>query len=229
MNYILPILSVLTGFAFVILVKPKNSQNLKLLLAFSGAFLLSLTTFSLLPDVYHEHEGHTKDLKLIGVFIMAGILLQIFLEFFSKGAEHGHVHLHKHQRSFPWMLFVSLSLHAILEGFPLHHHGTLVYGIVIHKLPVAIILTTFFLESDISKFKIGMFLLLFSLMTPMGTLLNDYFVILHQYETYISALVIGVLLHIATTILFESSENHKFNLSKFVIILLGIITAYFID
>ncbi|GLB53248.1 hypothetical protein NBRC110019_22880 [Neptunitalea chrysea] len=160
---------------------------------------------------------------------MAGILLQIFLEFFSKGAEHGHVHLNKKKQTFPWMLFVSLSIHAILEGFPLHSHETLVYGIVIHKLPVAIILSTFFLESNIKKSKIAIFLVLFSLMTPFGTFLNNNITSLHEYETQISALVIGVLLHIATTILFESSENHKFNLNKIIVIILGIVVAFFID
>ncbi|GLB48923.1 ZIP family metal transporter [Neptunitalea lumnitzerae] len=231
MNYILPIVSVLVGFGFVVTIHPKNSNNLKLLLAFSGAFLLSLTAFSLLPEVYghhHEHE-HETDTKTIGIFLMAGILLQIFLEFFSKGAEHGHVHLNKKQKSFPWMLFTSLSIHALLEGFPLHHHDTLVYGIVIHKLPVAIILSTFFLESDISKPKIAAFLLMFALMTPLGTFLNTNLTIFHEYEAYISALVIGVLLHIGSTILFESSENHKFNLSKILVIILGVIAAYFID
>lgn len=229
MNYVLPILSVLLGFAVAVIVRPKNNKNLKLLLAFSGGFLLSLVSFSLLPDVYHSHEDHLENPKLIGVFIMVGIMLQIFLEFFSKGAEHGHVHLHKHEHSFPWMLFISLSLHSLLEGFPLHHHSSLVYGIMIHKLPVAIILSSFFLESEISKTKVGIFLVLFSLMTPLGALVSEIMVLPHHIEIYVSALVIGVLLHIATTILFETSENHKFNLSKFATIILGIVMAYFIN
>jgi hypothetical protein len=35
------------------------------------------------------------------------------------------------------------------------------------------------------------------------------------------AVVVGIFLHISTTILFESSENHRFNLIKFVVILMG--------
>ena len=88
MTYALLILGVLLSFAFVYLVKPTNNGNFKLLLAFSGAFLLALTIFELFPSVYEK-----SDSKTIGVFIMLGILLQIFLEFFSKGAEHGHVHI----------------------------------------------------------------------------------------------------------------------------------------
>ena len=35
------------------------------------------------------------------------------------------------------------------------------------------------------------------------------------------ALVIGIFLHISTTILFESSEEHRFNYYKLITILLG--------
>jgi hypothetical protein len=45
---------------------------------------------------------------------------------------------------------------------------------------------------------------------------------------YINAIVIGIFFHISTVILFESSEGHKFNLSKLVVIVLGILVAYVI-
>jgi len=133
MNYLLPILGVILSFAFVFVVKPKNKKNFKLLLAFSGAFLLALTFFELFPEVY-EHS----DPKTIGIFIMLGILLQIFLEFFSKGAEHGHVHIDAEKSSFPWLIFLSLSIHSLLEGFPMESNTTIIYGILIHKIPIAI-------------------------------------------------------------------------------------------
>jgi hypothetical protein len=41
-------------------------------------------------------------------------------------------------------------------------------------------------------------------------------------------MVIGVFLHISTTILFESSEGHKFNLNKILAIIVAITIAYFI-
>ncbi|MEI6854394.1 MAG: zinc/iron permease, partial [Bacteroidota bacterium] len=37
----------------------------------------------------------------------------------------------------------------------------------------------------------------------------------------ILAVVVGIFLHISTTILFESDENHGFNLKKFAVIVLG--------
>jgi zinc transporter ZupT len=220
-NYLLPILAVLIGYTFVLVFKPSKQKNLKLLLAFSGAFLLSITVFNFLPEVYHDNS------KTVGLFIMIGVLLQIVLEFFSKGAEHGHVHIHKNSSVFPWLLFISLSIHSVLEGLPIETHHSLLYGVIIHKLPVAIILSTFFFASDLSRSKILFFLVLFALMTPLGILLSQETSIFKLYFTEISALVIGIFLHISTTILFESSEGHKFNLSKLLVILVAIAIAYY--
>jgi zinc transporter ZupT len=222
MNYLLPLLSVLLGYIIALALKPKGKNNLKLLLAFSGSFLLSLTVMHLLPDVYLT--GNSK----VGIFIMIGILFQIILEFFSKGAEHGHVHGHDKMTQMPWLLFISLCIHAFLEGFPVGHHHNLAYGIAIHHLPIAIILTTFFLNAELNKTALLFFMITFAVMTPLGTLVSDTFPILNQYYTEITAVVIGILFHISSTIIFESSEGHKFNIAKVSMILLGILLAFFL-
>ncbi|MBK0368873.1 ZIP family metal transporter [Flavobacterium agrisoli] len=223
MNYILPLFSVLLGYVFALLIKPKNKTNLKLLLAFSGSFLLSLTVMHLLPDVYESHNHN------VGIFIMIGILFQIILEFFSKGAEHGHVHGHPNMSHIPWLLFISLCIHAFLEGFPVgHHHDNLAIGIAIHHLPIAIILTTFFINSHLNQKAIFAFMLTFALMTPLGTFASEYLTGLSHYHNEITAIVIGILFHISSTIIFESSEGHKFNIAKVSMIVLGIVLAYFL-
>jgi zinc transporter ZupT len=222
MNYILPLLSVLLGFSIALWLEPKDKKNLKLLLAFSGSFLLSLTVMHLLPDVYNS--GNTR----VGLFIMIGILFQIILEFFSKGAEHGHVHGHDKMTQMPWLLFISLCIHALLEGFPVGKHHDLAVGIAIHHLPIAIILTTFFIHAELNKTALFLFMLTFALMTPLGTLISDNFTILNKYYTEITAVVIGILFHISSTIIFESSEGHKFNIAKISMIVLGIILSCFI-
>jgi zinc transporter ZupT len=176
----------------------------------------------LLPDVYES--GKTS----VGIFIMLGILFQIILEFFSKGAEHGHVHGHEKMMHIPWLLFISLCIHAFLEGFPVGHHHDLAFGIAIHHLPIAIILTTFFLNAQLQKKALFLFMLTFALMTPLGTFVSDSFPTLNQYYTEITAVVIGILFHISSTIIFESSEGHKFNIAKVSMIILGIGLAYFL-
>ena len=47
------------------------------------------------------------------------------------------------------------------------------------------------------------------------------------YSSEITAVIIGVFLHISTIILFESSENHNFNLHKFLAIMTGILLTIF--
>ena len=223
MTYILPFLGVLLSFLFVYITKPKKKENVKLLLAFSGAFLLALTLFELFPEVY-EHANS----KTIGLFVMLGILLQIFLEFFSKGAEHGHVHIEKESSNFPWLLFTSLSLHSLLEGVPIEHNHTMLYGILVHKIPIAIILSIFLLDSKMKLSNALFFIVLFALMTPLGSFIASNFELSPKYFAIINALVIGVFLHISTVILFESSEGHKFNLRKLLVIFLGLVIAYII-
>lgn len=222
MNYLLPLLSVIIGYIFALVIKPKDKTNLKLLLAFSGSFLLSITVIHLLPEVY-ETSNHS-----IGIFIMFGILFQIILEFFSKGAEHGHVHGQKKMLHIPWLLFISLCIHAFLEGFPVSHHHDLAIGIAIHHFPIAIILTTFFVNATLNKKAIFLFMAIFALMTPLGTIASNYLPVLNDYYPEITAVVIGILFHISSTIIFETTEGHKFNIAKVSMIIFGIALAYFI-
>ena len=71
MSYIVLFLSVLFGMLLVIFLKP-NKHVTRLLLAFSGAYLLSITILHLLPEVYNP----TSDGVVSGVLIICGILFQ---------------------------------------------------------------------------------------------------------------------------------------------------------
>ncbi len=221
MNYIALILAVVFGFLVVILVKPKT-KTVRLLLSFSGAYLLSITVLHLIPEVF-ETGRHN-----IGLFILMGILLQTILEFFSKGAEHGHVHIHGELKAVPWLLLISLGLHAFVEGIPLHASETdeLLWGIVIHKIPVTLVLAAFLLHTHLPKMTIYVILTVFALMSPLGAFVPEYFPFFQVYHVEITAVIIGVFLHIATAILFESSQNHQFNISKFLVVLFGFSVAY---
>jgi hypothetical protein len=42
------------------------------------------------------------------------------------------------------------------------------------------------------------------------------------------AIVVGMFLHISTTIIFEASENHRFNLVKLLSIIVGVTLAILI-
>jgi len=223
MIYIFLIASVLFGVLLVLFLKP-NKKIIRLLLAFSGAYLLSVAILHLLPEVYSE----STDTKMVGICILIGIILQSILESFSKGAEHGHIHIHTDGKTFPTLLFVSLCIHALSEGFPIHHaDDNLLWAIVVHKIPIAIVLTSFLIHSKFSKTTITIFLTVFGLMSPLGVILSEELLLFQEYIMEITALIIGVFLHISTVILFESSENHKFNLQKFLAILAGVLLTVF--
>ena len=216
LTLLLPVSAVILGASLAFYFKPKTPKGMKLLLAFSGAFLLGILVLEMLPKVY-EHAT-----KSTGFWILGGMLFQIMLEFFSKGAEHGHMHYHK--KNFPWMIIISLCIHAFLEGMPLNYDKNLLWGVSIHKIPIGLVLGTMLFQQHSALLAKIMVLVIFALMSPLGSYTALFFDSFALYRHF-SPFVLGILLHISTTILFESSEGHSFNLQKFLSIVLGIGTA----
>jgi len=231
--------SVFSGALLVIFLEKSNYQKLiKLLLAFSGGFLLSLAFIHFLPELYH-HSFHN-----IGLFILLGFFIQLILEFFTGGIEHGHIHSQKHGQ-IPWGLLVALGIHSFFEGIPLaspftgyqlattHHHGsenTLLMGIVFHQIPVSIALMTMLITSNIKKTTIWILMFLFAFATPLGLLsglLSETLLLSLNFDIVL-AIVVGMFMHISTTIIFETSANHKFNALKIISILIGFAVAFLI-
>ena len=143
------------------------------------------------------------------------------MDYFSKGAEHGHIHVHGNK--FPTILFVSLCLHAFMEGIPLanNEHQELLWAIVVHKIPITIVLGSFLAYSETTLIKSLSLLLFFALMSPLGSFVGANAALMLEYKTEITAIIIGIFLHISTIIIFESAENHKFNSAKFIAIVIG--------
>lgn len=197
-------------------------KNLKLILSFSGAYLFAITVLHLIPDAYESGD------HLVGVFILGGFLFQILLEQFSEGIEHGHVHRHvQDHTAFPFGIMISLCLHAFLEGMPLAqgHQQELVFGIALHHIPAAFALGSVLIQNQVRKPNVLLLLLIFALMTPGGYLLSNalssFMVGKEVYFARIMGIVIGIFLHISTTILFESSADHRFNMRKTIAVLIG--------
>lgn len=216
MTYLALVLPVLLGYLLVRVTSP-SSKVLQLFLSFSGAYLLSMTVLHLIPEVFIDGKPE------IGLFILLGIAVQTGLEHLSKGAEHGHLHSHDFQKTIPWLLLISLGIHAFLEGMPLGiaENRELLAAIIIHKLPIAFILATFLVRSSLPQSSVILIMILFALMSPLGSYVTLTWDSIKEYSNEITAVVIGVFLHISNAILFESSENHKFNLQRFIAVLIG--------
>ena len=219
--------SAFLGGAAIFLVKSDKSQLLKLILSFSGAYLFAITVLHLIPDAYHGTDHHD-----IGIFILMGFLLQVFLEQFSEGVEHGHIHKHNENKVFPFGIMISLCLHAFLEGMPLakDQHNALIFGISLHHIPAAFALGSILMQNHIKKGNILIYIGLFALMAPLGFFVsygisNGSIGGIENYFNRIMGIVIGIFLHISTTILFESSVDHKVTKRKMIAVLCGIAIA----
>ena len=96
---------------------------------------------------------------------------------------------------------------------------------MVHKIPIGMVITLLLLETQTPKYQKIIALFTFAIMTPLGGFVKENVLALEAITTIIDAVVIGVLLHISTTILFESSAGHVFNIRKFIAILTGILIA----
>lgn len=226
-----------SGLVLLLVKIPRNPM--RLLLAFSGAFLFAMSLLHLVPELYSTGGAE------VGIWILVGFMIQLLLEFASQGIEHGHVHHHDHGHSHnvarvPFGVIIGLCLHSFLEGMPLGVNTStdevftpFLTGIVLHNIPVAIAFMGLLLHYGNSKLKAILWLVVFAVMTPMG-MLAAYFAgmqltgSLEPYFNSVTGIVVGIFLHISTTILFETSENHRFNAAKFITILVGIATAWLV-
>ena len=226
-TYILLITAVAIGAAIGFLIKNLSGNSLKFMLTFSGAYLLSIGILHLLPEVFEVHS-HT-----MGLYIIGGFLVQLVLEVFSKGVEHGHTHSEYFtNRSIPFGIMFGLFFHAFLEGMPVGAHvnqvskNAMLWALVVHKIPVSIILFAMLNEMTDNKLKVATWLAAFALMGPIGAFIGAHWHFLSTFYRELTAFVFGIFLHISTTILFESSKSHRFNIFKFITVLTGILIAW---
>ena len=212
------ILSVLVG-SILGQIFVRNKKLTKFLLTFSGAYFLATAVLEIFPTVYEVHS-HT-----IGLYVLGGLFFQMIVESLSKGAEHGHVHLHSN-KTFPISIFIGLFLHSFFEGMPImhQHSDNLLWAIFIHNIPVSMVLYGAISQMKIKKLYQILFMLAFAMAGPLGVLFGE--TVMADFHLQASAFVAGIFIHIATVILFESSDSHKFKAQKVVTVLLGFFIAY---
>lgn len=221
-----------------------NQNTFKLALAFSAAYLFSITIMHLLPEVYS-----TNNFKYVGLFIVVGFSAQLLIENLSSGLEHGHSHHHSAvcKEHFPYGIIFGLLIHSFLEGLPVYHHEILdghqagkqtnqqlIFGLMIHNIPISFLFVALLKDHSVKWIRIMFFLILFSLMAPLGFLFSYLvhtfqFLQIMTYQYIADAIVIGIFLFISTAILFETSDEHKYSPSKILTMLLGIILAFILS
>lgn len=241
--FLTPLLSGL----LIYFVPGSRGTNFRLLLVFAGSYLFGITVIHILPELYHQPVG----VELIGLFVLAGFFLQQVLEYFTSGIEHGHIHTHDHhhpphahhhRQVSAIVLLTALCLHAFLEGGmlaepiaigPHYDMNAILLGIALHRAPAAFALMAVLTFQLGSKREALPYLIGFSIAAPIGLLLSSY---LTQNEIlsgnaliYLYALVSGNFLHISTTIVFESSPEHRFNARKLAVAIVGALLAVVVE
>jgi zinc transporter ZupT len=216
----------------------------KATLTFAGAYLFAVTVVHVLPEVFIT----SQNTLLTGIIVLGGFYLQQVLEYFTSGAEHGHLHplntehQHNHKNGMAISLVMALSLHAFLEGTLLGHPSgivgehdnlSLMMGIVLHKLPAAFAMMTILICYYKKPRLPIIYLLVFAIASPLGMLFSYYgvqvgFISLEAVDI-LFALVAGSFLHISTTIVFEGSPGHKFNTSRLAISMFGALAAILVE
>ncbi len=231
MDYLILVSSIVLGAVTVFWFRLHEAHHIKLLNAFTGGFLLTLTFLHLLPELYRVESGHAhaRSQLLFGALILIGFYVQIALDAISGGVEHGHTHSHSVSRGIPYGIMIGLCLHAFVEALALGHEHShfdrdsrkfLLWSIVLHNYPVSIALLGMLLHSGLDKWKAIGCLAVFATMAPVGVLISGHTELAHLSRE-LMAVVIGIFMHISTTILFESSESHRFNRQKGIAIILG--------
>ena len=256
LSYLLLIVGVVGWAALIPSKRHLSSSLLGYITVFGGAFLFASCFINLVPHIFISPDPYrfvTPHLHFkIAAAVMLGFLIQLLLEQVTRGVEHGHNHCpcceeeeehHAHHHHSGHChhgthvhptagLILGLSIHAFLEGMPLvapdgDIHQGLLYGIVLHNIPIALVLVGLFVSNGYSLLRSFLMLLLFAVMTPLGSLLNIY--LLPQTEvlqSLIMAVVVGILLHVSVSILFDHDHN-TFSWAKLGLIVLAFVAAYF--
>lgn len=234
MAQLISLLILLCGPLLGIVIQRRFSANSHKVISntvlFSGSFLLGISLFGLMPELF-DH------IQTAGVWIVIGFLFQIVLERFTGGLGHGHIHNHEIPKSV-FVLFGGLMLHALFEGYSAGLNfnikagivSGMVVGIAIHEIPAAFSLSVLMHTRYKGKASALLLLVVYAFATPIGFLsgylVQDNNLLDESLSQVITAIIAGTFLHISTTIVFENSLRKKEGLSKWLVILSGLIISY---
>ena len=240
-NLIVLFIAPLASGLLIYLLPEGGKKNFRLLLVFAGSYLFSITVVHILPQLYNQ----SSSVGFVGLFVLAGFFLQQFLEYFTSGIEHGHIHAHghhhhEHHEVSALILLTAMCIHAFLEGGILvepaggsESNYAILFGIVLHRMPAAFALMAVLTAQLHSRTRAIPHLVGFSLAAPAGLLIGSYLADLDILSgsglQFVYALVSGNFLYISTTIVFESSPEHRFHPRRFAVAVAGALVAVVVE
>ena len=222
----------------------------KYIIPFSISFVLSLIFTHILPELYTSKSHFIGIFLLIGFILQ--IILELLSKGIEHGHVHAPadhkgwtlllplmigLSLHSFIEGMPLISLDETMQHEIIHhehdhSSHEHHHNTHSTGyiyfimIIAHKLPVAAILMVFFIKHLKTRWKRYALLCFFALTAPLGALTGHALNNLNINENIINILLAistGMLLHIATLLVFEKHHEVKEKWSNILLIICGLI------
>ena len=194
--------------------------------AFSGAFLFAVTVFLWIPELAHVEPDRALPW---GLWIVLGYFLQFALDSRSKGLEHGHIHHHDPN---PWPAYIGLLIHSVVEGIPMlrlpeSEQLAFALSLGVHNLPIAALLAFWLRQCGIPFGQVLAALVGMSLAAPLGALVGTLLPLdVPGMEGFIGGLVVGIFLHVSSTILFELQKDHRLPTVLWVIVIIGLLSGF---
>lgn len=206
-----------------------TEERLKLFVSFGAGVLLGMSFLHMLPEASHLLE-HT-----FGFWFLAGFLILLIMERFvmvHACEEHGC-----HYHTVGLAAFVGLTIHGLIEGFALASSflvseiGFLVLlGIVAHKIPAGVALTTLLKLSGKSTKQIVLFVIGVSLTVPLGSLIAYSFIskdALNHSAGILLAMSSGTFVYIgACDLLPELHKSDDEKMKRLAAFLVGLLLCY---
>jgi zinc transporter ZupT len=244
---VLLFLATLLGGLVVLLMPRFGPAAFRLVLAFTGSYLFAIIFLHILPDLFSLHTSLYTSATQMGLYVLLGFFLQLFLEFFSKGVEHGHLYEEGHEVQLrglsPLPLLVAFCIHAFMDGVILNPvfsfaspHVSYVYyeynpyrllvGMILHKASEAFALVTVLRKLVRRKGSIFLYLVCASLAAPLGLWLSahgsQYLSLTNdEWLVALTAVAGGGFLYIAMTIFLEAIPHDQLNAARLAATLAG--------
>ena len=155
----------------------------------------------MLPNVYQSHG-------VVGYWVLGGLVLQLFLESISKGVST-FISINRRVFHGDW----SASVFTPFWGIPMRYNEHMAVGVFLHKLPIAMLLSFFLLQSQRPKIQVAILFLIFGMSTPVGTYLSCSYSIFSDAYIELSALVSVNVLHVNHHTIWKC-RWHRFNTTK---------------
>ena len=227
--YTLVIFAVALAGALPPLFRKWSDRQLHLFISFGAGVFLGAIFLHLLPDAILEGSSGTASAMVLLGFVLILLIERILFgsHKFHCGQDCGHRH-----EVVGFVALIGLSVHSLTAGFGLGvgmlepELGLVIFiAIIAHKATAAFSLSTIFRLADFSVKKTIGYILLFSIMTPLGALISLPFI--HALQDVSLAIPTGItagtFLYVATIDLVpEAFHSEKERVSSFIWLLFGI-------